>query len=338
MDDMMQMTRPQMMPNAPSVFAADTFGGDARQHQQMIQQALALAQMRAKMDAQKADEFGAAAPGRMAEIGLGNMKAQGALADGQTAVDTQTQETKNKFDKSKIEEIQNELKKMEPWANAWDLTKSEEEKNNLHHLMAERGVTFGTKDVSKMTMPEVDAMMKNIRAAQANSPTNFIKLDANNAKRDVATTRASAQITSTMLRDQTLLKLKAMGINSEEQRQKTEESLWRAMKAGTLDEQGAETLKTILLHKELATQARGDLAKPEITIKDGKIETNKPAINPLPDIQPSKPRASTGPQFDLQKGTVSVGGKKLTISQTAKDSFGNVIKVKTSDGQVFNVK
>lgn len=336
MEDMMRGSAPVMMPHAPSIAAGAMYGSDQRRHDEMIQQAMMLAKMRASQDAQKAEEMSAAAPGRMAEINYKNQMAQGQLGNVGTDLQAQQQGSANKFDDAKVKQIQNELKKIEPYANAWDKTKSDDEKAGLLKLMVDHGVTFGTKDVSKMALPEVDQMMKHVRQAIANTSGNEIKVDANQSRRDVASITGNSRITVAGMHDQTAMKLKQLGLDTAEKRVKTEETLWRAMREGSLDEQGADTLKTIMMYKALATQGRVDTAQPQITLDHGKVTTTKPTLTAPPDITASKPKAAaTTTSINLQKGTVTTpDGKVLTIKQRSKDGS----MVKTEDGQTFKVQ
>src|SRR4051812_18530692 len=91
--DMASATKPQMMGNSPSPFAGTMYGQDARRHDQMIQQAAMLAQIKAKLQGQHADEMSAATSGRMDEIMVKNALAGQNKQDIPTL--TQTRKAKN---------------------------------------------------------------------------------------------------------------------------------------------------------------------------------------------------------------------------------------------------
>lgn len=168
--DFMQLangSQPTMMPNAPSPAAGAMYGADMGRHDQMIQQAAALAQMSARMKQQQAEEMASAGPGRMAEIGLKSAQAQDALADpNSVALPRAKRGAEMAVEKAK--QGQAEMAGISDWLNAYDSAKTTSQKASIQQLMVDNGVTIKGKSIGGLKPQEFDDLMTTMRGAQTN--------------------------------------------------------------------------------------------------------------------------------------------------------------------------
>lgn len=71
-----QLSKPQMMPNAPSPIAGLMYGQDMARNDQALAGATQQAELNARMEAMKAEEAAMGQPGRLADINLKNASSQ----------------------------------------------------------------------------------------------------------------------------------------------------------------------------------------------------------------------------------------------------------------------
>src|SRR4051812_40664067 len=93
-----RLEQPEMMPNAPmgaGALAGMMYGQDKARQDNALQGANGLAQIRAMLEQQKAQETMAGAPGRMAGVEFDNTMAQGRLGTLPDALSAQSDTAQN---------------------------------------------------------------------------------------------------------------------------------------------------------------------------------------------------------------------------------------------------
>ncbi len=197
-----QLTRPQMMPNAPiggGAMAGLQFGKDANRQDEFIRQAASLAQLDAMMKAQAAEENMAGAPGRMDDIQTKNALAAGKRRTLPSLLSSQQDEATAGADMSKAKTIQAEMGKLAEYSDQWDAATSAEDRASIKADMAAKLGTIGPRRIPITSIPDdrFDEMMSRVRRAREHSVKQAQSLEKveqqNQGKLDVAEVSAAAR-------------------------------------------------------------------------------------------------------------------------------------------------
>lgn len=160
-----QLTQPRMMENAPmgaGAMAGMMYGQDRNRHEQALEGASAMAMLKAKMDAMKAEEYARGAPGRNATIDVGNAMAQGQLTGLPTNLDTQDTEFKSKNLDAR-NKLQGEIRQaLGNYASRWVSATDDEKQNLLDEIEADGNGEFNGKKLRSMPKPLLDKLMADI--------------------------------------------------------------------------------------------------------------------------------------------------------------------------------
>lgn len=179
-ESLMRGTAPQMMPNAPSPAAGIMYGQDMSRHDQMIQEAVKLAKLRAYMQQQQAEEMSAAGPGRMAEIQNKTNIAQDTLND-PNARALPMQQRRAAMEKSRAEQGASEIANIDEYLGAYDAAVKAKDPNaaaRVQKQMIRDGVTkWRGSDISAMSPEDFGAFMNDMRQGQSNTPASALQRD-----------------------------------------------------------------------------------------------------------------------------------------------------------------
>lgn len=159
MMDMVSANRPQMMPTAPSIIAGAMYGQDQAQYDQMVKRAMVMAEMKAKMDAQKADEFGAAAPGRMDEIMMKNKIAKDALND-PNSLEAPKVSRAEQVAKGKSNIARDQMGEASGYLNAWAGAETPAQKAAWRNWTKKLGAQYRGMNLWELPDEELDSLRK----------------------------------------------------------------------------------------------------------------------------------------------------------------------------------
>lgn len=157
------------------------FNAQNAQFQNFLAMASQEAEIQARRKAQEAEEFSAAAPGRMAKIDLANKQA----TDDNSIYEDSGRETKvleafNKLDKAKQEKIKLAYEKYSDVVNAIDGAKSDEEVTEA--IAAVKAKNGDVGPFEGMNPKEAKMRAKALFVSQSHTPASQIKQDIEGAK------------------------------------------------------------------------------------------------------------------------------------------------------------
>jgi hypothetical protein len=315
MDDLLSMSMPQMGvdfaslsemmkpmqrpgPDQVGPGGAATFGGQDAARLQMLQKATGLAQLDAMMKAQRAGEFQASGPGRMAQIQALTKMSEANNQDTDAMIAEQRSKRMVNAGKDKNELIKQELERLAPYIDAYK-TADPQRKQFIIEALAQNGEGFGKYKFGQMKPEQADMMLQGLWSARHEGPKLTQEREKVEGKekvanihgdtaRDVAAMRASAQKESARVRSM-----------SQPDRRKMIEQLTDKVSQGltlTPSEQAAYVFATQM--EALKHTAAAERAPPRTGLApSGKVETTpvpKPTIPTPPGTNPG-PAPSNAP-------------------------------------------
>lgn len=337
--DLARLSQPQMTPEAP--IGLGGFGGfkyfqDKSRQDDALQGASGLAQLRAQLEQSKAGETNAGAPGRMADILLGNMKSQDALGDSGTILESDRTARKAKLGGDQVKLMQEEINKIGSYLNMWDRAPNEEKPGILAQMKA-AGARFGKTDIGSLPPDEAEKLMNSLRRAQVRTPGYAQKEMEVQGKENVAKIAAESRGNIQVSRERLALALKKMGINSMEGNKSAYEQIQRKyMKGETLNDNEKELFDVNNAIRLYGAEVRGAAIKPQPQIQGGKIVTPQPNLPKVPSLT-NEGGIGSAPKADKIKPGDMFNGKKV-VGVGRNPDTGQVEKVKTEDGQVHEYK
>jgi hypothetical protein len=299
--DLARLAKPQMMPNAP-VGAGFGAGFDYGQQQQrqdgFIKGAAGLAELRAKMEAAKAEEESAGAPGRLADIGLKNKVSQDALDDADTTLQTAGQERKNKLDASRIKEMHQSIEKLDNYLNGWE-NLTDKEKAVRKKMVQADGATFGKTKLGDLSDEDFDQTMRALRKAQVQNPKYAEKQMEFDTKERIANANNATRTSLQKDKERLALSLKKLGIEAGDKRFNLDQYVAKlvAKRDGGdhLNEAQEDTLSYYARIKTFPSEVRAAGIKPTPTVENGRIVTKPAAVPPAPRLSDEQSQPQSAP-------------------------------------------
>jgi hypothetical protein len=323
MDDLLSMSMPQMGvdfaslsemmkpvqrpgPNQVGPGGAATFAAQDSDRLRMLQNATGLAQLDAMMKAQRAGEFGAAGPGRMAQIEAMTKMAQAGNADSDAVIAAQRSKRLVQEGKDKNELIKQELERLAPYIDAYK-TADPNRKQFIIEALAQNGEGFGKYKFGQMKPEQADMMLQGLWSARHEGPKATIEDKKVEGKRDVANIHGETARVRSM---------------SQPDRRKMIEQLTDKVSQGltlTPAEQAAYVFATQM--EALKHTAKAETAPPRTALSpSGKVET-KPV--PTPTI-PKPPGTGGAPAVSNAPAAAVADFKRLMAAaktQADKDKL-----------------
>lgn len=288
--------RPQMMPNAPSPMAGLMYGQDTVSHDRMLQKMAVLAAMDASMKAQKAEEFSAAAPGRMAEVRTKNRMAEGREGMANDRLKVEKDEMGAKGMEARRKKIHERLKAVEPYTNMWAGAQSPEDKQAILQLLqADSDATGGDPRLANMDLATAEKFFGAARQAQMQDPGYQKEV----MKEEGRTKRAGMAIDSKEKLQQKEAQLKVMlkqlGITAVQSNQSAANQLMmRLANNGSLTEAERAAMDLALDIASYNAQVKGATAQPQVGVKGGQVTIQPPAVPARPQVPKVTPQPSSG--------------------------------------------
>lgn len=292
-----QQSKPTMMPLGSSPLHALMYQMDQSKHDQFLNQASQLAQLDAQMKAKRADEFGAAGPGRMAEIDTKNQLAQNENSNIDTLKATQTAKGENALTAEHVKKIKGEVEKLAPFLNAYDKAETYQDRQAIQQAIKERGAKFGNQDLGSMPFEQFDTMMRVLRHAQTNDPKLATEELKAGSKERVAEIGARSRTTVAGMRTEAAAALKKAGYDQHHYATLYDDLMAKDAKEGLTPEE-ANTLKNLMIMRAQSSETKAATAPPKMTLENGKIKTTQPEAPAIPEITPRQPSAEA-PKNDL---------------------------------------
>jgi hypothetical protein len=296
--DIARAAQPQMSPESPSPFAGLMYGQDKARYNALLEKATYMAQLRKKMDEQKAKEFSDAGPGRSAEIALRNRLANTDLESGDALVNARrtTNESAQPEALAKASDAQKKLLVsygVDNWSEAKPATKRlvYQQAQNAHMAFANQ------------PFDEFDDYMTHIEEARKNEPNIYSKLYTADQRVNAAAVTGKSRVDVANIHADMAKKIAdSKPKNMSEDQYMT--SLEKEVVDGTATKQQIDMLNTIYARKQYANLAKTASIKGDFNIP-GMPTRSTPAI-PSPVQVPVPEEGAAPPQASPKAAVLSV--------------------------------
>jgi hypothetical protein len=281
--DLAQASKPQMMPNSPSVGAGLAYGQDQGRHDAFLRQSTGLAGLQAQMAAMQAEEQAAGNPGRMAGIRTKNALAADDEAGLPQTLEARGMGRENAIGAERQKKIQEAMKELEPFVNAWS-TSDEPGKKELHEIMKEQGVQFGSRKLGDMPIEQLDTTMRALRKAQEQSMPNVMKqreIEGKDRRADVAAA-SREKIAEARMRLQVAIQNEKNNRNPRTINELTARFLDKEVQEGRLN--ARDVIKFYAEQSTFGARAATERQPGTAAIKDGKVVRTRPTSPPIPSV------------------------------------------------------
>lgn len=307
--DMAQASRPQMMGNAPSVVAGGMYGQDMRRHDEFLQKAAMLAQIKAKLQGQHADEMGAAAPGRMDKIMVDNALNRQDRNDIGTLTDNRAFKNSQDGEDRRTKAREAAMKEFGPYADAWGSENAD--KPSIRQAIRDADIRWGKSHTSDIPDDKLDAIMNMVSEARKNDPAMRKAQIAADAKTDSASILSANRLTIQGMKDKlavALARYKAENKASTEDPVKAIQRKWSKGEQLTPSEEGVLNWNAML--KTYGPEAGVAKTPGKLTLDSkGGITESKPVAPPRPTVDAAMGKTPPIPKIgDVRDGYKFKGG------------------------------
>lgn len=264
-----RLEAPVMMPNAPvgaGGMAGQMYYQDKARQDESFSKASQLAELQAQIKAQAADEYGAAAPGRMSTINTNNSMAQNKEANLPTLLDTQNNETQTANIKSRADKQKQVEETLYPFANDYA---SGVRGEDLKDKMRAAGISkIGTRNLEDVPDDKLHSAMEHLREKQIHTPAQIQKVEVENAKGtnrlNVEDLKGSYGLLKESMRQEARVKVANLIKEGKESGKQWIQKYYDAVDAGENTELQDQMYLTITKNATYRDWLRGSQAAPQI--------------------------------------------------------------------------
>jgi hypothetical protein len=318
--------RPEMMGNAPVGGGASAGLQYAQQLQRQnatMDQASQFAQLQAIMKAKQADEYSAGAPGRMADIQVGNAEAQNKQANLPSILGAQSNAFATNLSESKRKKMEAAMDELSPYANSYVNAKDEDTKQAVIDMMKSDGYTkIGNKSIDEIPPATLDKFMQMTRQRAVNSVGQQQKTELETQKEKGAIERVDAikkadaerfaaqsaskeRVAQTYAAART--KAAEISAKSKEDKQKFEDEYWKKRATNNTTPEEDQTMIELMSMKNYVASGKAANGPPT-------IDTSK-----MPDLPLKQPTAPQPPPLPNRNSNIPNG--KAPIPEAAARSM-----------------